>query len=324
MLVLCMACAGLVAAEPVDPAEPVEPAARMERADITPGHVLARVNLLARLVEDVRWLMGRPRNELRTLHVQDARPREVYYQAQSLFLKANRLAAGTVGRAIELPPAPAATQLQPADVYRVVVAAQSQIQVLRAALGGRETYEADAADPAATPSDVYHRVLSVARQINALSDQPPNAAESLQTVNQAISELQQLLANAKAPPFSAQDEKPGMGHIPGDVFHRLLQSMRILSQAMQLADIPVLRVTPLNTSWIEDSDVIDVANMLISELAYLNSRFPGRSAAGADEEPGPGFVVPSLVLRQVGTLEQMLLHLLRHVERQPDSLQGGD
>ena len=65
--------------------------------EVTPAHVYRSVGQVAANVEPIREVMGRP--ELTTAHwvVVDAQPRHVYFQALTLFRKANRLAVDSPG-----------------------------------------------------------------------------------------------------------------------------------------------------------------------------------------------------------------------------------
>lgn len=295
----------------------------MERSHIEPAHVLARVRLLERHAADLRWLMGRPEVQSRLMHIRNAQPREVYYQAELLFRKANRIALERLGESVEPPPWPPVGEIRPANVHDVILKAQDRLLAVRRALGLARPYQAGPPDPGATPSDVYARVLAAGRLLDSLSLRNLGSADSLRVVKEAQGQLELLLRHAGAPPIAVREEPPGQGHTPGDVFHRLLHCMQILAGTMEAADFEVLQVTPMHTRWVLESDVVDAATLIISELDFLNSGF-GTDRAPAEPAPdGPTLVVPSQVMRSVGQLEQMLIHLDSWVRANPGRLRGG-
>ncbi len=59
--------------------------------EIRPPHVFAKVTDCQNQIEQIRLEMGKPENLPLGVEVNDAEPREVYYQALTLFTKANRL-----------------------------------------------------------------------------------------------------------------------------------------------------------------------------------------------------------------------------------------
>jgi len=70
----------------------------VERDSIQPADVLARVQLFHQQLESIRIEMGKPQ-DTRQMHLAtNARPHEVYFQALTLYIKADRLALELTGR----------------------------------------------------------------------------------------------------------------------------------------------------------------------------------------------------------------------------------
>ena len=65
--------------------------------EVTPAHVYQAVDRLAREIVLIRAISGAPQLEAKPWVVRAAQPRHVYYQAQTLFRKSNRLAGEVAG-----------------------------------------------------------------------------------------------------------------------------------------------------------------------------------------------------------------------------------
>lgn len=307
------------------PAADAPPYPEAPATEITPGHVLARLNLVADYVEDVRWLMGRSSSVTRTLHVREAQPREVYFQARALYRKANRLTRDYLGDDRPPPASPPADLLRPADVYRLMTGTLERLLLLRASLGMDELdYEEALPVVGATPTDVYLRTLEVSRQVNELADRPLQAGDSLLAVQEATRLARRILRQCgiDAGPESTAETQPG--HVPADVFHRVLQGIRIVSGTLQQHDMKMLFVAPTRATQIAESDVIDVTNLLISELAFIGTRL-----GLPMEEPAPPtgdlprVVTPSMVMARVAELEPMLAQFGRCLATQSEQPAAG-
>ncbi len=313
-----------VGARLVSAAEDAGPYPAAPAAVITPGHVLARLNLAADYAEDVRWLMGRNTNHIRTLHVREAQPREVYFQARSLFEKANRLTAEYLDDRVTIPPTPPADRLRPADVYGLMSGTLQRLLLLRSALGMDELdHEESLPVAGATPTDVYIRTLEVSRQINELAERPLNARDSMQAVLRASALTRGILQQCgiEAPIEAAAEIQPG--HVPADVFHRILQNVRVVSGIMVRQGQKMLFVAPTRATSISESDVIDVTNLLISELAFIGRRMGLETDdAGAIPAESPAIVTPSSVMSQVDILETRLARLAQCLAASPGRLGG--
>src|SRR5262245_63748362 len=96
-----------------------KPARRIE-----PPDCFARAQLIAAEVELIRAEMGRPQDRRPAPSVKGASPREVYFQALSLFRKADRLCYEITGDQLaSIPHAPPISSIEPGDVLGVLDAA---------------------------------------------------------------------------------------------------------------------------------------------------------------------------------------------------------
>ena len=101
---------------------------------VAPPDVHALVMLLQQEIELVRYEMGKPRRLERGARITGVAPREVYFQALTLFRKANRLSFEHTGETVDALPRPDG-EIEPADVLAVVENALNQIRRVEDTLG---------------------------------------------------------------------------------------------------------------------------------------------------------------------------------------------
>ena len=80
---------------------------------IVPADVLARVQWVREELEAIRFEMGKPQDRRVTRLATDALPHEVYFQAVTLFIKADRLALELTGSTGIRPEPVATTDVRP-------------------------------------------------------------------------------------------------------------------------------------------------------------------------------------------------------------------
>jgi hypothetical protein len=283
---------------------------------IAPRDVFAHVELLQSEVEALRNYMGKPRNQQQDLLVSKAAPREVYFQALTLFDKADRLCFEQTRQRARPPRAPAG-DAQPADVLHVVSAALDRVREVK------QHYELDVAGVAAqptddkSPNDVFRVIVQTNRQLNLLLDERFSPSDVFQHVTHGIGYAARLLEqfpNAEIFPSEPEFEP---GKTPADVYRRLLtcfDKVRALAATYD-EDVLELRVDEALINEAEPSDVYDIASLVVAELAHLHSQVdnanPPRKVYFA------GRKLPADVWQRVGVLERQLDELVQHASSQP-------
>lgn len=112
----------------------VAPSRQEAREGVDPADVYARVALVRSELELVRREMGRRADPRPEPDVRDASPREVFFQAVTLFRKANRLSFERAREQAPIPEPPAGT-IRPAHVLAVVDSALGRLGRVKASLG---------------------------------------------------------------------------------------------------------------------------------------------------------------------------------------------
>jgi hypothetical protein len=294
--------------------------AGLTRDDFLPADVLSRVRLLHDELELVRSEMGRPINLQSELQVTQATPREVYFQALTMFRKANRLARDlTASRSTE-PKTPSVDQIQPGDVWAVADAALARLLVVKRRLGITAACSEQPMPLSTTPTDVYRSIVQANRQLNLPLEAQFVPSDVFQQVTLAVHYTERLLQ--RFPSATARPTAPPMerGKQPSDVYRRLVRCYGLVRTIAEQSHVEMLSlpVADEDIRRMSPSDVYDIASLLVSELAYLHALLD--DAQSPDEVFYPGRRFPSHVFQRAGILEAQLLELQKLTKEHPDWL----
>ena len=288
------------------------------RATLEPSDVHARLMFLQSELDQIRFEMGKPELTPLELDIADVAPREVYFQAETLFRKANRLSFEHTREVSEAPPEPART-IAPTDVMVVVEASIDRITHVKRHLGITQSSVQQPPDRSKTPTDVFRAIAATNRQLNLLLDQPFSPAEVYEQLTLAIGYTARLRTQFSGdripdtPPFIR-------GKLPIDVYRKLVDCFGIIQQIAAHSELPMLNFNALEgiDREVTPSDVYDIATLLVSELAYLWSQLEDTAPPRPAYYPGRKF--PSHVYQRAGLLERQLAELVALVDSTPDWL----
>ena len=289
---------------------------------ILPADVLARVQWFQEELEGIRLEMGKPKDRRVTRLATDALPHEVYFQAITLFIKADRLALELTGSTGLRPrPVPPST-IRPYHNWVLVTAALDRLVTIKTELGMQETISENAHPPSTKPTEVARAIVQANRQLNLLLQRRFSSSDVFQQVSWGIQYAKALLAQFPAATPSAASPPFERGKQPGEVFLRLVQCFKHVEEIAHLSEAAVLHldakaakraVDDLN---IQPSDVYDLATLLVSDLTYLYGKM--HTAAPIPSVPFPGRKFPSHVYQEAGVLLAHLRALEQHVRANPN------
>ncbi|MFB3061798.1 MAG: hypothetical protein ACE10C_10560, partial [Candidatus Binatia bacterium] len=106
---------------------------------ILPADAFARVQWLQEELEAIRLEMGKPKDRRVTRLATDALPHEVYFQAITLFIKADRLALELTGSTGLRPRPVTPSAIRPYHTWVLVTAALDRLVTIKKELGMQET-----------------------------------------------------------------------------------------------------------------------------------------------------------------------------------------
>jgi hypothetical protein len=287
-----------------------------DRQDIEPPDVYVDTFLVRDELELIRLEMGKPKDTRREIGVAEAEPREVFFQALTLFHKANRLSFELTRERAELPEKPVGA-IRMAHVRDVLEAVLERLQRVKGVLGSFERSRKRAREPARTPSDVFRSIVQANRQVNLLLNQQFAPSDVFQQVTLAVGYAAQLRTQfpgtrmPEAPVFERRKR-------PADVYHRLIECFARVRDVMQHSGLNALTLD-MHPETVTPSDVYDIASLLVSELSFLHSHLNGVLAPPDTYYPGRKF--PSDVYQRAGLLEALLIDLQALVKTSPSWLQ---
>lgn len=280
--------------------------------EVAPPHVYQAARELAADVETLREYTGRPVVTAAPWVVDYAEPRHVYYQAQTMARKANRLAQQFGVEAAPLPEVPEGA-IVPANVLELVHTADGRIDAVMEELGLGSDDDGDGAafDPDRLPRDVLREVVQVNRQFNFMLDSPIRPADVYTRLELAAAYVAGALTEDASQPIYGTLPAFEAGKQPADVYRRVLDCLGIAQRIGAGHGIEVLRLNLRRESRRRDiapADVYDLATTVLAELAHLTLEL---DAQDVDLPPveRPKHIFPAHVFQMAGMLEDELLRL---------------
>lgn len=283
--------------------------------EITSADVLARVQLLRDTLELIRFEMGKPLAIQSEAIVTNVHPHEAYFQALTLFHKADRLALELTGSTGISPEPTSLSTLAPLHIWKLVNASYLRILAIKEELGLKEMISERPEDPSTSLTETGRAIVQANRQINLLQERHFSPSDVSQQVLLASQYAKRLLA--RFPQSKEASETPPLerGKQPVDVFLRLVECYAILETIAHQSGIPVLHLdlpaakNVSHSRQLEPSDVYDMATLLVSDLAYLHAQL--KQIDVPRSIPYPGRMFPSHVYQQA----TVLLHQLKTLEQ---------
>ena len=262
-------------------------------------------------LEEIREFMGRPSIWRPEIIVRGAQPREVFFQAITLWVKAIRLcreARGGSGQnlaKIEMAPP---KQVTPANVFTLTQNAMGRLICVKRELGLDGRAPKPPRDASKTPTDVFRSIVQANRQLNYLLTHPFNASNAFEIVSLSTEYVQAALDRV-SPGWSA-NALPAPADVDGrtlnEIYAKLIQCFTVAREIAERSGLSMLEFEPDFDQPPSMSDVFDFASLVFSEVRYLAAhagiemRYKLRPLADK---------TPSDVYRQVQYLEALLVRL---------------
>lgn len=280
-----------------------------------PADVLARVELLRDELELIRFEMGRPRSRDIDMPVGKAAPREVVFQAFTLYRRVMELRDDLTGTSVPQFHIKLPKEVQPFDVWKIVDAAYAQVLVVNRALQIPERAEEVSRDLSTTPADVFRAISRANRQADLLVVRRLSSNDVFYQVKLATHYATRLLAQFSETTLLPETPARERGKRSADVNAVLIECyMRVRAMA-QNSGIETLELEPqLFLAVIEGagdtrpSDVHDMATLLVPELAYIHEQL------GERETPRSEYDLELKLPSHVYQNAEVLLAQLRELE----------
>lgn len=284
---------------------------------ITTGDVFARVQLIRKELDDLRFEMGKPATSEVGLLVENATPHEVFFQVKTMERKISRLVGELTGTGEDLIDPFSPRDIQPFHSWKIADHVLHQILLLKAKLGIKGKNSEALTDPETTPTQVFFVIGLANQQLNRLLTHQFMPYDVIEEVTLGIRYVQSLLHRFPAAPNAPVFPDREHGRKPWDVYYRLSKCYADLSDIARLSEVKMLTLATQNLDRpnIQPNDVYDLATLIVSELAYLQGHLPQAELPEMDLPPRP--IVPSHVYRQAGGLLFLLKELKKQVQADP-------
>lgn len=287
---------------------------------ITPADVFARVQLVRKELDDIRFEMGKPKSREIGLLVENATPHEVFFQAKTLNEKVARLVTELTGESEVEGTEEDPGDIRPYHVWKMIDASLHRILSLKQQLGLSLANSEALADGETTPNQVFFIIGLANSQLNLLLMHQFSPKDAAELVGLGIEYTTQLLRQFPGIPAPAPLPSLERGRKSWNSYDHLIDCYMVLGNIAQTSNIKMLTLAPQNLDRpdIQSNDVYDLATLVISELAYLHAHLPHIPPPSPVRLRGP--ILPSHVYQQVGGLLAQLKVLHTQVQSHPEWL----
>lgn len=240
---------------------------------VAPPDVYQAVRALQSDIEAIRFVMGRHPVADRGWVIYAAEPRHVYYQAQTLFRRANQLAQELAQASRKRARPTPNNTIEPHHVLALVADTAKQIEAVKASLSVHVTPASAARDPTKQPKDVLRLIAQTSHELSVLLDQQYKPQDSYRRVVMSLAYVMGLARpnRGNEPPPTGPIPTHVAGKMPSDVYAELLECMRITESIAESKGLKALQFEAgSRTGAISPADVYDIATLLMSELTYLS------------------------------------------------------
>ncbi|HIF30323.1 MAG TPA: hypothetical protein EYQ75_01325 [Planctomycetaceae bacterium] len=289
---------------------------------IEPPDVYVLVMLVHAELDLIRVELGKPVNRQADLRVEEAAPRDVYFQAVTMFRKAERFCYEQTREHNEIPEIPN-RDLLPADVYEMVDGALLRIRCVKHRLNTPERAVGIERDDSKTPTDVFKAIVQANRTLNILMQKKFSPSDVYQEVTLAIGYGAKLLEEFPGTTRIPDDPTFERKKKPSDVYERLVRCSRKLRKIAESSGLKMIELAEdeETVSVAQPSDVYDIASLVVAQLVHLQNQIAGSTPPRAVFNPG--LKIPSDVYQRVGILEAQLDQLESESSNNPDWLKTG-
>ena len=286
---------------------------------ITPSDVLARVKLVKAELDLIRIAMGKHKESSKIITVKNAAPREVYFQAQAMFEKADTLAYEFTGNTVPEPKIKK-KKITPSDVWSLVNESLKRVLVVKHSLNITEKVNEMKEPDNKTPTDVYNNIIEVNQDLNNLLDQKFSPSKVYEQVTLAISYTEKLLRQFKKGELIPSEPAYQANMTPSDVYQRLLECVRLLKEIALDSGVAMLdvKVNKNALQQVVPSNVYDLAKVIVAEVRYFYS-VATKNIKFIDTYY-PGKKIPSDVYQRSGILLKQIELLKTNVKQNPSWL----
>ncbi len=285
--------------------------------NVRPHHVFAHVQWVQEELDLIRLEMGKPLDLRPDINVIRVSPHEVFFQAITLFNKANRLSLEKTKQWGTTPSTPKGN-IRPANVYHVVDQALQKILEVKQHFKIPETVDKPEVDPIHTPVDVFREIVQANRQLNILLDTKYGPHDVFQQVGQARNYLQVLMKNFSDTNRELRPPEFERRISPKQVYRSVYNNFQTVRAIYLNSGLAPIELEIDTTISVTPSDVYDLASLVVSQLDFLYRQ--SKASEAPKQFVYPGSKLPAHVYQHTGWLQKDLEALNDQVLANPQWL----
>lgn len=289
----------------------------VENQALLPADVLARTEMVARDIEEIRKVMGKPKGLSEAFKISGAEPRHVFHQAGILYLKVRYLCSEFHIDTEELSEIDSQLNIKPTQVFLLVNKSFDMLQQLKAHPDFNITAQnkEKVLDASLKPQDVFRAIVAVNSQLDQMLATKASPSDVYRKLDECSQYVQTMCKTIKV----QNPVKEGIyAHkVPGDVFKKLTECFKTLSTVNRISGINTLEVEFIQSDSISPNEVYSLSSLIYSELKYLHEL---KKMPPVDQSFYPGRKFPAHCYLKADELNQQLHNLLIAVRQNTDLL----
>jgi hypothetical protein len=294
--------------------------ADISREQVEPKHVLIEAQRVQHEISLIRDEMGKPKPPQLEIKITNAQPREVFFQALTLYQKADRMCFDHTRNTGPIPPQMKQGKILPGDVLEVLKKAMNRIHCVSDHWEITKSLKQPISNPYTVSSDVYMEILEVNRELNFLLDVPYSPSTVYRHLQETV-QLVEFILRRNDPEVKLPSLPEFIrGKHPRDVYLQNQRCLVILQRISIFTGNPILKFFVEDESFqIEPGDVFDLVSLLLSEVKYIDKKFhPSIHEKTTQAIPFSGRKFPSHVFQKAVYLEKLLLQWESEMEESLD------
>lgn len=277
---------------------------------VNPAQVYRNAGQLSSMLDAIAHEMGITVINREPIAATRVSPREVYFQAATLYGKTSRLMfefTSDEGDSISI----LRPDAKPEDVQQLLMQSHIHLNAVLKELNIHQNFDLPPYDDGKSPKDVFRLIVTLNRVTNRLLDFKFSPAESHQKITEAIGIAAAILETYEGANSVFNANALQRGKTPTDVYHKLAKLYKHLTPIMTKMNKRCLILGEYEEKRmeIEPSDVFDLAVLVAGQLRYMHSLLP--SARAPIQSYYPGKVIPSQVYQRLSILVQQMEELSR-------------
>ncbi|MDC0535292.1 hypothetical protein OAO18_05695 [Francisellaceae bacterium] len=277
--------------------------------------ISAQLNTLSYDLEEIRNAIGKKPARKNMLQAKNASSREIYFEAENLYKKLDRLSYEITGIYRNTPELDE-RKITICDVDELLNQSFSLIEPIKNRLNIVKESKQASRKNTVTKAEIFNQVLEINSQINNLSYQKTMPSDVFNQVTIAIRYLENVLVFLNISNDLAIKNISATDKTPENVYNEMLQTLQDIQSVYTDSGLTILDFQVQDDmSNIMPDDVLNLAKITVAEVRYLATFLPNPIKPKSYDF---GYKTPSEVYQQVILLKLQLDALKKYAVQHPD------